>query len=122
MATLLVRVFVPPMPSTCSGWGEPITLSSTASRLSVSAGRSEAMKYGPRDVPPRMITQGILRCKVSSGRFSYLYRPRLTSQSWITPATTSLFLSIMIMCELPLIPILGRSTMSALPPAARKAS
>src|SRR4029079_3882182 len=35
----------------------------------------------------------------------------------ISPATWSLFLSIIIMCELPLIPRSGRSTKSTLPPA-----
>jgi hypothetical protein len=41
-----------------------MTLSNTASRRAGSPGRSEARKYGPREVPPRMSTQGILRCMV----------------------------------------------------------
>src|SRR5262252_8842939 len=50
------------MPSTWSWWGDPITARSTASRLAGSDGRSEARKYGPREVPPRISTQGIRRC------------------------------------------------------------
>ena len=45
-------------------------------------------------------------------------RPLLTSHFWIRSATWPLFLSIMIMCELPCRPASGRSTTSTLPPAA----
>jgi hypothetical protein len=33
--------------------------SSASSRFAISSGRSSARRNGPRDVPPRMITQGI---------------------------------------------------------------
>src|SRR5512134_1365674 len=36
-----------------------MTCSSTSSRAAGSAGRSDAKKYGPRDVPPRIKTQGM---------------------------------------------------------------
>ena len=39
-----------------------MTASSTLSRVSGSLGRSDARKYGPRDVPPRMNTQGMEVC------------------------------------------------------------
>jgi hypothetical protein len=42
--------------------GEPITASSTLSRVGRSAGRSAALKNGPREVPPRMNRQGIAVC------------------------------------------------------------
>src|SRR5712671_3397333 len=50
--------------------------------------------------------------------WGYLVRPLPSSHFWIRPATSALFLSIMIMCELPLMPACGRSTTSTLPPAA----
>src|SRR5687767_6128794 len=69
------------MPSTWIWCGDPITASSTASRVGVSAGRSESLKNGPRDVPPRMITQGILVCiPFRSGKLSRIIRPRKASQ------------------------------------------
>jgi hypothetical protein len=45
-----------------------------------------------------------------------------TSHFWIIPAISSEFLSIIIMCELPLMPASGRSTSVKSPPAALKAS
>src|SRR5882724_3286435 len=50
--------------------------------------------------------------------WGYRVRPLPSSHFWIRPATSALFLSIMIMCELPLMPTCGRSTTSTLPPAA----
>ena len=44
--------------------------------------------------------------------------PLATSHLSISPAIWSLFLSIIIMCELPVMPASGRSTKSTLPPAA----
>src|SRR5215831_3532050 len=48
--------------------------------------------------------------------------PCFSSHAWMYAATSLLFLSIIIMCELPLIPTLGRSTTSTLPPALLTAS
>jgi hypothetical protein len=62
IATLLVTECDPPMPSTWISCGEPMTDNRTASRVGASAGRSESLKNGPRDVPPRMMTQGIRVC------------------------------------------------------------
>ena len=58
-AILEVRGWPPPIPSTCSSWPEPITLESIRSRAAGSLGRSSLRKYGPREVPPRINTQGI---------------------------------------------------------------
>ena len=66
IATLLASGFPPPMPSTWYSCGEPIAAMRTSSRRSVSAGRSDARKKGPFEVPPRMRTQGILVCMLSS--------------------------------------------------------
>src|SRR5262245_32161537 len=52
----------------------------------------------------------------------YFVRPLPSSHFWISAATSTLFLSIITMCELPLMPICGRSTISTLPPAALMAS
>src|SRR5579871_3564452 len=52
----------------------------------------------------------------------HLVRPLRSSQFWISPATSALFSSIMIMCELPLMPCFGRSMISTSPPAALKPS
>ena len=49
-------------------------------------------------------------------------RPCLASQSLISLAMSSEFLSIIIMCVLPLMPIAGRAKTSALTPAATSAS
>jgi hypothetical protein len=46
-------------------------------------------------------------------------KPLATSHFWITSAISALFLSIISMCELPLMPISGRLMTSTLPPAAR---
>src|SRR5215470_6674609 len=54
--------------------------------------------------------------------YGFLLRLLPSSQFWIRAATSRLFLSIIIMCELPWIPALGRSTTSTLPPAAFIAS
>ena len=54
MPTLLVSGWAPPRPSIWRRSGEPITASSTLSRVAISAGRSAALKNGPREVPPRM--------------------------------------------------------------------
>src|SRR5262245_53298339 len=63
------------MPSTWISCGEPITESNTASRVGVSAGRSDRWKNGPREVPPRMMTQGILVCMERSCKaFNYSVR------------------------------------------------
>jgi hypothetical protein len=48
----------------------------------------------------------------------FLVSPLPSSQFWISAAISVLFLSIIIMCELPDIPTLGRSTTSTLPPPA----
>ena len=60
--TLLVSECAPPKPSIWRLSGEPITESSTLSRVGTSAGRSLAWKKGPREVPPRMKRQGIAVC------------------------------------------------------------
>src|SRR5436190_827698 len=52
----------------------------------------------------------------------YFVRPLPSSHFWTSAATSRLFLSIITMCELPLMPICGRSTISTLPPAALMAS
>ena len=62
IATLLVRGSAPPTPSICRGSGEPITASSTRSRAASSVGRSEATKYAPFDVPPRINVDEIAVC------------------------------------------------------------
>src|SRR6478752_1480141 len=62
IATLLVSGSAPPMPSIWRGSGDPITASSTRSRAAGSSGRSEARKYAPFDVPPRIIRHGMRIC------------------------------------------------------------
>ena len=62
MPTLEVSGCAPPRPSIWRLSGEPITDSSTLSRVGRSEGRSLALKNGPRDVPPRMKRQGIAVC------------------------------------------------------------
>src|SRR5262245_28746031 len=52
----------------------------------------------------------------------YFVSPLPSSHFWISAATSRLFLSIITMCELPLMPICGRSTISTRPPAALIAS
>ena len=49
--SLSLRRGKPPMPSIWIWCGEPITASSTASRVGMSAGKSESLKNGPREVP-----------------------------------------------------------------------
>src|SRR5919206_511683 len=75
MATLLVSVPPPPSPSTCSGCGEPMAASSTASRVAGSEGRSAARKKGPRLVPLRIRTQGIRVCMESTQHPDVEFRP-----------------------------------------------
>src|ERR1700675_4388795 len=62
MPTLEVSGCAPPRPSIWRLSGEPITDSSTLSRVGRSDGKSLALKNGPREVPPRMKRQGIAVC------------------------------------------------------------
>jgi hypothetical protein len=63
-ATLLVSVSAPPRPSIWRTSGDPIAASSTRSRSARSAGKSEARKNGPFDVPPRISVHGIAVCNM----------------------------------------------------------
>jgi hypothetical protein len=60
IATLLFSVLPPPTPSSCSGSEAPIAPISTWSRTASSAGSHSRRKKGPRDVPARIRTQGIV--------------------------------------------------------------
>src|ERR1041385_3538174 len=68
MPTLLVSGCAPPRPSIWRLSGEPITASSTRSRVAGSAGRSPRWKNGPREVPPRMNRHGMARWACMSTR------------------------------------------------------
>ena len=59
MAVLLVRLSAPPRPSIWRSSGEPMAARRAWSRPLTSAGRSRALKYGPLEVPPRIIRQGM---------------------------------------------------------------
>ena len=75
MPTLLVSGWAPPMPSICRRSGEPITASSTRSRVGMSVGKSEARKNGPRELPPRIKREGMAVCM---GRLSAQWARRFT--------------------------------------------
>src|SRR5687768_2624390 len=75
------------MPSTWIWCGEPITASSTASRVGMSAGRSESLKNGPRDVPPRMMTHGILVCMLDTPATVFRLYARVFSERVAAQAT-----------------------------------
>ena len=59
MATFEVSGSAPPIPSIWRGSGVPMIRSSRSSRMAGSSGRSEARKYAPFEVPPRIQRQGI---------------------------------------------------------------
>ena len=62
IATLLVSGCAPPKPSICRLSGEPITDNNTRSRVALSVGKSDSLKNGPLEVPPRIKRQGIGVC------------------------------------------------------------
>ena len=94
MPTLLVSGCAPPSPSIWRLSGEPITASSTLSRVGISAGRSAALKNGPREVPPRMNRQGMAVCMAltraldvsHSGGSGSALPPSAISNSYHVPA------------------------------------
>jgi hypothetical protein len=61
MATLLVKVLPPPTPSSCSRSDAPMAPIRASSRSTSSAGNHSRRKNGPREVPPRIRTQGTVR-------------------------------------------------------------
>jgi hypothetical protein len=64
----------------------------------------------------------MLPCFLPGSGPGYFVSPLPSSHFWIRAATSALFLSIITMCELPLMPACGRLTTSTLPPAALMAS
>src|SRR3954470_18288082 len=62
----------------------------------------------------------VLRCTATPrGRNAvHSAKPLPASHFWMTSATCILFLSCIIMCPLPLMPMSGRLTQSTVPPAA----
>ena len=62
MHTLLVTDVVPPTPSIWRGSGDPNADKKILSQSALSSGRSDFLKYKPRDVPPRIKVAGILVC------------------------------------------------------------
>ena len=66
MATLLVSVVAPPIPSIWRSSGEPIAARIILSRIVISVGKSDCKKNGPRDVPLRNNKHGIANCFIDN--------------------------------------------------------
>src|SRR5690242_4238399 len=81
MATLLVRVLPPPTPSTCTRSDAPMAPISASSRATSSSGSHSRRKNGPREVPPRISTQGTTRVVES-------VITHTTTPSYISPDST----------------------------------
>src|SRR4051812_16236374 len=68
MATLLLRGLPPPTPSSCSGSDAPMAPISAWSRAASPSGSHSRRKNGPREVPARMRTQGMILFISHSGK------------------------------------------------------